>query len=132
MQDRAIYKSSSTEPSHKCTGREGISVDNMNAIHTVDDIDTVLLLKVKLEESALVINVNKNRCSLKSILLGVNWYTLLSKKELWMQCQRNYLEIGLLGTSLEIIVWSSKRSIYSISRTNYTANLYSATILLMS
>ena len=47
------------------------TVDNMNVSHTVDDIDTVLL-KVKLEESALVINVNKNRCSLKSINLGVN------------------------------------------------------------
>ncbi len=50
-----------------------------------------------------------------------------------MQCQRNYLEIGLLGTGLEIIVWSSKRSTYLFSRTNYyTANLYSVTILLMS
>ena len=29
------------------------------------------MLKVKLKESALV-NVNKNRCSLKSIHLGVN------------------------------------------------------------
>ncbi len=26
----------------------------------------------------------------------------------------NYLEIGLLGTGLEIIVWSSKRSIYLV------------------
>ena len=42
------------------------------------------------------------------------------------------LEIGLLGTGLENIVWSSTRSIYLVLSTNYTANLYSATILLMS
>ena len=37
------------------------------------------MLTVKLEGSALLVNVNKNRCSLKTIHLGVNWYTLLSK-----------------------------------------------------
>ncbi len=50
---------------------------------------------------------------------------------MWMQYQRHYLEIGLLGTGLEIIVWSSKRSNYLVD-TNYTAYLYSVTILLMS
>ena len=31
-----------------------------------------------------------------------------------MQCLRYYLEIGLLAAGLEIIVWSSKRSIYLV------------------
>ena len=39
-----------------------------------------VLLKVKLEESALI-NVNKNRCPLQinTLRYGVNWYALLSK-----------------------------------------------------
>ena len=31
-----------------------------------------------------------------------------------MQCQRNYLEIGLLGTGLKIILWSSSKSSISL------------------
>ena len=66
------------------------------------------MLKVKLKESALVNSlfsqINRLKCK---------WiYTIVKSKN--CECsvrQRNYLEISLLGTGLEIIVWSSKRSI---------------------
>ena len=59
------------------------------------------MLKVKLKESALV-NVNKNRCSSLQIntLRCKLIYTIVKVRN---ECQRNYLEIGLLGTGQEII-----------------------------
>ena len=72
------------------------------------------MLKVKLKESALV-NVNKNRCSLKINTLRCKLIYTFVKVRIVNKCSVSVtLEIGLIGTKLEIIVWSSKRSIYLV------------------
>ena len=47
-----------------------------------------------------------------------------------MQCQRDYLESAYWGPVWKLLVVQQK--IHLFSATNYAANLYSATILLMS
>ena len=49
-----------------------------------------------------------------------------------MQCQRDYPEIGLMGTGRSGNYCVVQQKIHVFSATNYAANLYSATILLIS
>ena len=88
------------------------------------------MLKYKLKESALV-NVNKNRCSLKINTL---------------RCKLMYtiVKVRIVKCSVSVTIWKSaywgpvwnycvvQPKIHLFSATYYTANLYSATILLMS
>ena len=84
------------------------------------------MLKVKLKESALV-NVNRLDVLSKSIHLGVNWYTLriVNAVSAWLSGNRL---TGDLSGKYRVV----QQEIHLFSATNYTANLYSATILLMS
>ena len=81
------------------------------------------MLKYKLKESALV-NVNKNRCSLQNnnTLRCKLIYTIVKVRIV------NAVSAWLAGNRPNGV----QQKIHLFSATNYTANLYSATILLMS
>ena len=63
-----------------------------------------------------LLNVNKNRCSLKINTLRCKLIYTIVKVKIVNAVSARLLEIGLMGirTGLEIIVWSSKRSIYLV------------------
>ncbi len=82
-------------------------------------------VKVKVKESALV-NVDKNRCSLQINTLRCKLlYTIVNKVRNVNAVSAWLLEIGRSGNYCVV-----QQKIHLFSATNYTANLYSATIVL--
>ena len=88
------------------------------------------MLKYKLKESALV-NVKRNRCSLKiNTLRGKLIYTIVKVRNCECSIRVTIWKSAYWGPIWKLLMVQQK--IHLFSATNYTANYYSATILLMS